>query len=170
MKLFDCEGGTVKPTEHCYTISWLRNIMDKYPDNYLKVYAYLFYMTSPNPKLNPYADVAEDEKEELILKDIEANFSTEDDAIVMAKLGCEKLFETPTARAYKGISTMLDRLSVYMSTTQISHGRDGNINSLVAAAKNFAAIRDSFKKVREDLEKETNTTRARGGVDLAYDQ
>ncbi len=42
-KLFDIQNGTVVPTEHCYTLRTLKNIMEKYPDNYLKIYQYLFY-------------------------------------------------------------------------------------------------------------------------------
>ncbi len=52
IKLFDIENGVVIPTEHCYTLSTLKDLMDKYPDDYLKVYQYLFYMTCPNPDLN----------------------------------------------------------------------------------------------------------------------
>jgi len=55
-KLFDIENDKLVPTEHCYTIKWLKDIMDEYSENeeYLKVYSYLFYMTCPNPDTNPY--------------------------------------------------------------------------------------------------------------------
>jgi hypothetical protein len=64
---------------------------------------------------------------------------------------------------------MLDRLAVYMENTPITHGRDGNINSLVAAAKNFEGIRASFKGAYKDL-KEEQQSHVRGGAGLAYDQ
>ena len=44
IKLFDIQNGKVIPTEHCYTLKFLRSIMDEYPDTYLNVYMYLFYM------------------------------------------------------------------------------------------------------------------------------
>ena len=56
-----------------------------------------------------------------------------------------------------------------MESTQIEHGRDGNINSLVSAAKNFDAIRQSFKGAYKDM-KEEQSTSVRGGQGLAYDQ
>jgi hypothetical protein len=41
VKLFDIQNGKVIPTEHCYTLKALKDIMDNYPDDYLKVYLYL---------------------------------------------------------------------------------------------------------------------------------
>lgn len=169
IKFLDLQGGKIIPTEHCYTIAWLKDIMDKYPDNHLKVYAYLFYMTCNNDEINPYFNVQETEKEEIILRDIEADFSTEDDLIRHALEMATLLYETATTRAYKGISSMLDRLATYMEKTPITHGRDGNINSLLTAGAKYDAIRNSFKGAYRDL-KEEQQTRTRGGGELAYDQ
>ena len=78
VRIFDIQNGNVIPTEHCYTLKDLKAIIDKYPDNYVNAFAYVFYMTCPNPELNPFFDVVEHEKEELITKQINATFSTED--------------------------------------------------------------------------------------------
>lgn len=170
IKLFDIENGVVKATEHCYTIQWLHDIMVNYPDNYLKIYAYIFYMTCPNPELNPFFNLPEDDKEEVIVESINLEVSTDDNLIVKAIAQCTLLYTTPTLRAYNGISKMLDKLSYYMETAPITAGRDGNINSLLAAAKNFQAIRESFKGVLKDLEAEQSKTSVRGGQNLGYDQ
>jgi len=169
VKLFDIQNGKVIPTEHCYTLKALKMVMDNYPDNYIKIYQYLFYMTCPNPDLNPFFYTPDLDKESLILDQIEADFSTEDEDIYVALQFCQRMYETPTSRAYKGIATMLDRLARYMETTPITHGRDGNINSLVAAAKNFEQIRASFKGAYKDLQEE-QSSRVRGGIGMAYDQ
>ena len=34
-KLFDVQNGKVIPSEHCYSLKTLKNIMDKYPDIYI---------------------------------------------------------------------------------------------------------------------------------------
>ena len=47
IKLFDIQNSKVVPTEHCYTIKSLKNIMDKYPDDHILIYQYIFYMTCP---------------------------------------------------------------------------------------------------------------------------
>lgn len=169
VKLFDIQNGKVIPTEHCYTLKALKMVMDNYPDNYIKIYQYLFYMTCPNPDLNPFFYTPEVDKESLILEQIDADFSTEDEDVFIALQFCQRMFETPTSRAYKGIASMLDRLAKYMETTPISHGRDGSINSMVAAAKNFEQIRASFKGVYKDLQDE-QSSRVRGGIGMAYDQ
>jgi hypothetical protein len=169
VKLFDIQNGKVIPTEHCYTLKALKVVMDNYPDDYLKIYQYLFYMTCPNPDLNPFFYTPDLDKESLILEQIDAEFSTEDQDIFIALQFCQRMYETPTSRAYKGIASMLDRLGRYMETTPITHGRDGNITALVNAAKNYEAIRASFKGAYKDLQEE-QSSRVRGGIGMAYDQ
>jgi len=169
VRLFDVQNGKIIPSEHCYTINTLKQIMDEYPDDYLSIYTYLFYMTCPNPDLNPFFNIPESEKESMILDEINCEFSLEDDLIIKGVKLCEKLYETPTFRAYKGIASMLDRLAKYMETTPIEHGRDGNINSIVNAAAKFEQIRSSFKGAYSDLVDEQKSS-VRGGQGLAYDQ
>jgi len=169
IRLFDIENDKVIPTEHCYTLKALKDIMDNYPDQYLKIYQYLFYMTCPSPDVNPFFHTPEVDKEPLILQQIDAEFSTEDDDIYAALKFCENMYETPTSRAYKGIAAMLDRLGRYMQTTPIEHGRDGNINSIVNAAAKFEQIRSSFKGAYKDLQEEQQSS-VRGGYGLGYDQ
>ena len=169
VKLFDIQNGKVIPTEHCYTLKALKMVMDNYPDDYIKIYQYLFYMTCPNPDLNPFFYTPDLDKESLILEQIDAEFSTEDQDIYIALQFCQRMYETPTSRAYKGIASMLDRLGRYMDTTPITHGRDGNITALVNAAKNYEAIRASFKGAYKDLQEE-QSSRVRGGIGMAYDQ
>lgn len=168
IKLFDVQNGIVIPTEHCYTLKALKDIMDNYPDDYLKIYLYLFYMTCPNPDMNPFFFSPESEKEEIILEQIEAEFSPEDEDIFIALKFCERMYDTPTSRAYKGIAAMLDRLGKYMATTSITDGRDGNLTALVNAAKNYEAVRASFKGAYKDLQDEQQS-KVRGGQGLAYD-
>ena len=169
VRLFDIQNGQVVPSEHCYTLKTLSNIIVEYPLDYMKVYAYVFYMTCPNPDLNPFFDVPESDKEELILAEIDAEFSTDDDAIVDAIKFCEKLYQTPTYRAYMGMKSMVERLGKYMETTEIEHGRDGNITALINAAAKFDQIRQSFKATYRDLQDEQQS-QVRGGQNLAYDQ
>jgi hypothetical protein len=143
--------------------------MDKYPEDYMKVYAFLFYMTCPNPDLNPFFNMPETDREEMVLKELNCSgFTSEDDEVQEGLRLCEKLYETLTVRAYKGFKTMIDRLALYMETTSIEHGKDGNLTALVNAAKNFDAIRQSFKGVENDL-KEEQQALVRGGQEIAYD-
>lgn len=169
IKLFDVQNGSVIPTEHCYSLKFLKDIMDEYPKDYLSIYKFLFYMTCPNPDLNPFFNLPETEKEDIIIEECQLEVSTEDPKIVLALEMAAKLYETPTYRAYKGIKSMLDRLAKYMETTAIEHGRDGNINSLVNAAAKFEQIRASYKGAFNDMKQEQES-HVRGGQGLAYDQ
>jgi hypothetical protein len=170
-RLFDIQNDTVVPSEHCYTISWLKKIMVKYAENdeYLKVYTYLYYMTYPSPDTNPYFHYVVLDKEEAILEDLEAEFSTEDGDIQFALDRLRSMYETPTSRAYDGIAGMLDKLANFMKVTTITTGRDGNMSAIVTAAKNYDQIRNSFKGAYKDLQDEQQS-RVRGGAGLAYDQ
>lgn len=169
VRLFDIENDKLVPTEHCYTLSFLKDIKKEYPDTYLNVYTYLFYMTCPNPELNPFFNLPEIEKEDIIIEEISLVESTEDPKIRHALDMCTKLYETPTHRAYLGIKKALDNMATYMANTQITDGRDGNISQIRAVAKDFDSIRQSFKGAFKDLQEE-QTSSVRGGQGLAYDQ
>ena len=169
VKLFDIQNGKVIPSDHCYTLNSLKKIMEEYPDTYMSVYLYVFYMTCPDPDMNAFFNVPEHEKEEIVINEIGLEESTEDPSIRQAIDMCNQLYETPTYRAYKGIKSMLDRLAKYMETTPIDHGRDGNLTALVNTATKFDGIRQSFKGAYTDMKNEQQS-QVRGGQGLAYDQ
>ena len=169
VKLFDIQNGKVIPSEHCYTLNSLKKIIEEYPDTYMSIYLYIFYMTCPDPDLNPFFNISENEKEDMIINEIKLEESTEDEYIRLAINTCNDLYETPTYRAYKGIKAMLDRLARYMETTPIDHGRDGNLTALVNTAAKFDSIRQSFKGAYNDM-KDEQKSQVRGGQGLAYDQ
>ena len=168
VRLFDISGGKVIPTEHCYSLKFLKDIMTHHPTDYIQIYTYLFYMTCPNPDLNPFFHFKEDEKEEVILEEIGAEFSTDDEHISHALSRCKKMYETETSRAYYGIKTALDNLGKVLSTETPTFGRDGSAVGILRIAERFDAVRQSYKGVYKDLMDEQQTT-VRGGQNRAYD-
>ena len=169
VKLFDIQNSKVVVTEHCYTLPFLKSIMDEYPETHMQVYQYLFYMSCPNPDLNPFFNLPEHEKEDIIIEEINLEESPEDPKIRFGLDMCKKMYETPTYRAYVGIKAMLDRLAKYMEVTPIEHGRDGNMNSMINAAAKFEQIRQSYNGAYTDMRNEQESS-VRGGAGLAYDQ
>jgi hypothetical protein len=169
VRLFDIQNGKIIPSEHCYTLKFLKDIMDAHPDEYLRIYAYLFYMTCPNPDMNPFFDVPEEDKEHFILKEIDADFSLDDDKIMHALNMCKKMYETPTYRAYEGIKIFLDNMAKSMKTESLTFGRDGSAPALLRMAEKYDGVRQSFKGVYRDLMEEQQSS-VRGGQNLAYDQ
>jgi hypothetical protein len=105
----------------------------------------------------------------VILSQIDAVFSPEDDEVIAALKFCQKLYTTATSRAFFGIKRMLDNLSDYMGETAITDGRDGNITALVNAAAKFEQIRQSYKGAFKDLQEEQKSS-VRGQTQLGYDQ
>jgi len=169
IRLFDVQNGKVIPSEHCYTLKFLKDIMDAYPNEYLQIYAYLFYMTCPNPDMNPFFDMPEEDKEGFILKEVDADFSLDDDKILRALTMCKKMYETPTYRAYEGIKIFLDNMAKSMKTESLTFGRDGSAPALLRMAEKYDGVRQSFKGVYRDLMEEQQSS-VRGGQNLAYDQ
>ena len=169
IRLFDIQNGKVIPSEHCYTLKFLKDIMDGHPDDYLKIYAYMFYMTCPNPDMNPFFDIPEQDREEIVLKEVDAEFSLDDDLITHALGMCKKMFETPTYRAYQGIKIFLDNMAKSMASEQLTFGRDGSSQALLRMAEKYDVVRQSFKGVYKDLMEEQQSS-VRGGQNLAYDQ
>lgn len=168
IKLLEIENGVVKPTEHCQMISWLKVIQEKFPENALKIYGYLFYMACPSQE-NPFFNLPFKDREEVAIKDLEIDFSLEEDEIIEALKRAKELYTSPTLRSYEAITIMLDNLNDYLKNTKVTAGRDGNISSLLRVAKDFNDIRQSFKGVAKDLEAEQQTS-VRGAQNTAYDQ
>lgn len=169
VRLFDIQNGKVIPSEHCYTLKFLKDIIDEYGEEATKVLAYLFYMTCPNPDLNPFFDIPEQDKESLILREVDADFSTDEDLISNGLAMCKKMYETPTYRAYQGIKIALDNMATFMATEQVTSGRDGSATAILRIAERFDQVRQSFKGVYRDLLEEQQSS-VRGGQNLAYDQ
>jgi len=169
IRLFDIQNGKVIPSEHCYTLKFLKDIVEEYPDENIQILSYLFYMSCPNPDMNPFFDIPEEDKEHLILREVNADFSLDDDKISYALTMCKRLYETPTYRAYHGIKIFLDKMGKSMATEELTFGRDGSSPALLRMAEKYDAVRQSFKGVYKDLMDEQQSS-VRGGQNLAYDQ
>jgi hypothetical protein len=148
-------------------ISWLKKIIDEYPENHNKVLAYIYYNSYMGPD-NPYFNIAEVDREEKIVRDLQPKFDREAPEILYAIDRCREIYSTPTMESYRAIKTMLENLNTYLKTTEVTDGRDGNIGALIRVAKEFKHVRESFKGVYEDVQEE-NKVLARGKSKLPYD-
>jgi len=170
---YDRTKRTVIPTEHCYTIVWLNRLLEMFKDDdddngeHIKVLAYVFYMSCPNPE-NPYFNLRDVERENRVLRDLQPEFDTEDLAIITAIDKLTEMYTTPVSRAYEAIAGMVDNMYDYLKDVQFNDGKDGNIASLTNIIKNFDQIRKSYGEVEKELAEET--AKARGKGKLAYDQ
>lgn len=146
IKLFDIENDKVVPTEHCYTLKFLKDIIDAYPKNYLKIFAYLQYMSSWNPDDNPYLAMKEEDREESVLEDIGCDFSTEDDLIQEALKKCQRMTELPSGRLWLRGKQMLDKVDKFLEMTELTTGKDGSIKDVLATYKDFNRLNEEYNK------------------------
>lgn len=169
IKLFDIQNDIITPTEHCYTIESLKHIMDKYPKDYLAVYAYLFYMSCINEEENPFANIEEINKEDFILKQIGGDFSSDDPLISNALDTCKKLYDVPSYRFYRSAKIGVEKMGKWLENAPITEGRDGNGMQYNRYMKDYDSICKTFEERWKKLKEELSTT-SRGGHDIAYDQ
>lgn len=167
--LFDIQNSKMTPTKHCYSIGSLKRIMDEYPKDYLSIYAYLFYMSCLNDEENPFANVPEVDKEDMILKEVGGDFSIDDEPIFSALESCKKLYSTPTYELYLSAKRGVEKISKYIRDTPIVDGRDGNTASYLKYLEKFSYVRKSFEETWKAF-KDEQGGKSRGGNDIAYDQ
>lgn len=169
IRLFDIENGIVKASEHCYTIDAFKKIMEEYPKDHNRIFAFYHYMCCLNDEENPFANTPEGEKEELILAEVGGEFSTDEDLVYKGLTLAKKMYSTPTAESYQDIKTALEKLGKWIRTTPITDGRDGNVLAILRVAEKYDEVCKSFES-RYKAFKEENSRQARGGQNMAYDQ
>lgn len=170
--IFELEGGKLVPTKHCYAFGFLKDIMDKYKkeEEYIKIYEYIFYMTCPYPKKNPFFNIAKESKEGEILKHIRMKTSLDEPLIEKAKEELSKLYMSRMAQAYEAMAIGVENVSTYVRTTKPTDGRDGNITMLLKAIEHYPKLREAFDKIETAFLASQQITNVRGDEDMAYDQ
>lgn len=170
IRLWDIQNGKVIPTEHCFALKDLKALMDNYKkdDQYLKIYQYLFYKYCPDPEINACFHLSTEIKDEFITRQVQIDFSLDDSLIVAADETVKTLYETELSRAFNGIKTAVDNMAKVMATEIPTFGRDGSASAILQIAKNFDAVRQSYKGVYKDLMDEQKSS-VRGQQRLAYD-
>lgn len=167
--LFEVNNGELKPTRHCYALRFLKVIMDEFPEDYLDIYKYLFYMSCPDPVHNPYCNMNSVIREEKIIRDNKFKFSTEEDLIIIALEKCELLYDTPAVRMFNTLKDTIDNLQDWVSNTQFTSGRGGSVGEIMSIVKNFGKLQEEFNYTARLLHEEQKNFGKRGGGQLAYD-
>lgn len=176
IKLFDINHsnkGVVIPTEHCYTISQLKAIIDMYGDNAGRVLAYLYYLYELDPLLNPYANMAEDLKEEHIIREVLSGVNVIDVyEIDAAKDTVNRLFNSiPGYRMYLAYKVMWDKMAEALEREYPDFSKDGNMNNIKAHYASYKQMKESLDMALKDYQAEVNAGKVskRGGGEMSYD-
>lgn len=169
VRLFDIQDGKPIPSEHSYTLGFLKDIREHFPkEQSIEIYQYLFYMTHPDPDQNACFNLSQTEKEEFILRELRPTFYVDDMKIQYALERCRELYETPTKRVYDAMAGMMDKIATYLQNNDIQDGRDGNGDYIVKLMEKYPAMNRAFKEAYKDMKEEFGS-RGRGGREMAYD-
>jgi hypothetical protein len=165
MKIFDVEAGKLILNENCLLIPELKAIVDLYQEDPVPALTYIYFMTSPE---SPYHNLSQDEKEEILLADIDGDFDHEDELVDVAIAKCKKLYETPVQYYYEGQKNAMHVVGKYLTNlteSSISSGRDGNLSEIRNMQKEAGKTMESFLKL-EKLWKEQVQQKLRGMAEL----
>lgn len=169
INLFAVSNGKATITDHCYTNVYLKNIIDKYgKENAVKIFTVFQYMADLDSDTNPYANISEIEKLEVIIRacapnlpiDIDWNDEEMEEGIELTR----KMFETGGYRAYLAIKTLRDKLTEAIQEAQVSvYKEDGNVNELNKALAMYETINEATKKAYIEFEAENGSVQRKGG-------
>lgn len=155
INLFDVEDRKLTPSQACYAIPWLERIMKLYPENYIQIYKYIFFTVCPDGTINPYVNLPEDEREDVVMADLAPlTFSLEDEVVVDTLNRCKKLYETPVLRTFIGAKKMLDKVGRFLDTEEITTGKDGNASEIRAMLKELSTYWENYNKLENVLKEE----------------
>jgi len=169
IKLFDIKNGRATITEHCYTNAYYSEIIKTYGEfNAVKIFTVFQYMADLNPETNPYANLSEIEKQEVIIRstcpDLPLSIDWDDEVIQEGIELTRKLFETGAYRAYLAIKGLRDKLTEAIQEAQVSvYKEDGNVGELNKALQMYETINESTKKAFSEFEAENGTVQRKGG-------
>lgn len=170
VKLFDIHEGRIVPTEHCYAIGYLKDIIEDYGPNSGKIFAFFHYMWDLNEETNPFANVAEEEKVEVIVRAICPEIDIDDPLIQEGLELVGKLYETPNYRIFKGFKIVLEKLAKELYYVNISLNKeDGNISQIKMANMTYKELNEGYKEAKAAYIEELGSIQARGGGKRSYD-
>jgi len=165
--LFEVVNGVVVPEQCTLFIDWLRKIREIYPDDYLKVYGYLFYMSCWDSR-NIYINRPEEERQEMIIQDLAIDFSLDDPIITNALERCKLLYETPTVRGFRTCKNKLTDIYDFLDDNKTTGGKNGNAGDVNMFMKQIPDYLEMYDKLEIKLKAEQH--RVRGAKKIAYDQ
>lgn len=155
IRIFDVIEDKVRINENCVLIPELKKIMDAYTDP-VAALTYVYFMTAPD---SPYANVSEEERQQVVSEDVQGEFGLEDECIIEAIEKVGKLYETPTMRYYNAIRKSLDMTSSQLAgISALTFGtKDGNAEMIYKMQSNAGKLIEQFKKLEKIKDEELKT-------------
>lgn len=170
VKLFNIEGEVATPTDLCYHIPYLKDVIDEYGSNAIKIFRFYHYMWDLNPNTNPFVNLLEEEKIEVISRQICPEIDIDAPLIREGLELVGKLYETELYRVYKGFKQAIDKIAIEIKYVKVSlYKEDGNSAEIDRAVKLYDNLKTRLKEAYQELMDEMNVTNSRGGGKRSYD-
>jgi len=164
IKVFDINEGQVVINENCLLIPELKEIYEIYTDP-IPAFCFVHFMSDP---LGPYANLEEDQREEILLEDYPGEYTIEDEPIYKAVAKLTSLYETPTMELKRDARKGLKTLSQYLGKASVrDDDKGGNLNTFLSALKSVGKISQEYRALEKEVEEEL---RVRGGNMTGYDE
>jgi hypothetical protein len=164
-RILTIENGKVVIDENVLLIPELKAVNEAYPDPIPALNAlYQFY----HPE-SAYQNITEEaEREAEVLKDNPGEYNWNGHSVMLlAREKMQRLCHTPTGRFLKSLASMLDKISLYMETTDVIDGKDGNLTQILSTFEKSEKMLRSYHATENAFKNEVSKNRgeARSGYD-----
>ena len=169
--LFNIVNERATISDHVRNIWYYQNLIDKYgEDTALKLFTVFQYLVDLSPKTNPFCNVAEHEKQEVIIRaicpELDISIDWDDPEITECIELTRKLFETPRYRNYLASKILADRINEKIKSTYVDLTKiDGNTGEIKKGYDLFTSVTEQTDKIYKEYidEQEIGMIQVRGG-------
>lgn len=153
-RLLEYEDGRVKVTAEAYVIPEIKMLIDKYD---MKVEPYLAYVHAMAAPDSQYINIPSEEKSDAVIYDLQTTlgeFEFSDPMLANAIEKFRSLYMTKMFALAEELGDEIDRLRMYLKTTPIIDGTDGNLRDRMTLLERIEKIAINYEKVKEKADKE----------------
>lgn len=131
---------------------------------------YIYYLTSYDADSNPYINVEETLKSDVITEQLGltlADLTFDQQSLLNEGISlATKIYVTPMVRLYKDMVLALDKVADYFNNLKVN---DKNYKDFVKTLKDYKTITETYKVARKDMKEEIKNSKLRGNKKTGYD-
>lgn len=160
-RILTVQNGKVVIDESILSIPEIKEVWDIYQD-----IVPLQYLWARFDSESPYLNYDEVDRPDKVLQDFPCDIN--DFVMIKAINKCEELYDSPIRKILKGVKISIENLSNYLSTNEITDGRDGNLTQIIGAIKSVPQLLKAFQDAESAYLQEVQKNRA--GMKSAVDE
>jgi hypothetical protein len=154
-RILTVENGKVVVDEVILGIPEFKQLYD-YVDGDILPFQYIWSLLDPT---SPFLNVLELEREEAVLKDFPVHNLLGDLKMIAAIEKAELLYFSPIRNILKGAKKAVENVSLYLQTTDVLDGRDGNLTQIVNTVKTLPQLIKAYQEAENSYLQEVQKNR-----------